>query len=87
MSYISNLTLALSVFSDKEIHAISVSKDDSDFYRIFYRMEGKNRVMFVPRKTVDAEQLQMEVAVQLKRSPDEQLRLGPLDNHPQKKAA
>ena len=86
MSYISNLTLALSVFSDKEILAQSVSKDDPDYYRIFYRMEGKNRVMLVPRKQVDSEQLQMETAVLLKRTPEEQLRLGMLDNSPQKKS-
>lgn len=87
MSYISNLTLGLSVFNDKEIIAISVGKDNPENYYIFYQIEGKRRVMLVPRKQVDAEQLQMEVAILLKRTPEEQLRLGPLDNHPFKKAA
>jgi hypothetical protein len=78
MSYLSNLTLALSVFKDSDIVA-SISKDNSKFYHVYYKKDGQTRVMLVPREVVSIEQLQHEVRVLISRNPEEQARLGALD--------
>lgn len=76
---INTLTLALSVFHQNDIRAIHVSKDRPDYFHLYYRMNGKNRVMLVPKETPSAEQLQSEVNILLRRSAEEQHKIGALD--------
>jgi hypothetical protein len=79
MSYVSNLTLALSVFTDRQINAASISKANPKFYHVFYVINGVNRMMVVPRNPVDIAQLQHEVGILLDRDIEAQQRLGALD--------
>jgi hypothetical protein len=78
---ISNLTLALSIFTDNNVHAPSISKDHPTHYQVYYRVDGKNRVMMVPKSQVDYEQLQFEVGVLLSRNLEEQHRIGKNDGN------
>lgn len=76
---VSTLVLALSTFNENEIRAINVAKTNPNFYAIFYKRDGLNRVMMVPRDINDIVQLQMEVAILLSRNAEEQNRVGHLD--------
>lgn len=79
MSFISNLTLALSVFKDSDIYAATISKEHAKFYHIYYKKDGKTRVMLVPKEIVPVDQLQYEVNILLSRNIAEQAKVGVLD--------
>lgn len=79
MSFISNLTLALSVFKDSDIIAASISKENAKFYHIYYKKDGVARVMQVPKEIVPIDQLQYEVSVLISRNIAEQAKVGVLD--------
>lgn len=64
---VSNLTIALSAFSENDVRAIAVGKGNPTHYQVFYKADGKNRVMLVPRKNVDFVALQREVGILLSR--------------------
>jgi succinylarginine dihydrolase len=76
---ISTLTLALSVFSQNDLRVINVSKSDKTNYQLFYRKDGKNRVMMVPKECDNIQKLQSEVQTLISRNHEEQLRLGDKD--------
>lgn len=78
---VSTLTLALSTFNELDVRAISLGKDNSNFYHVYYVKDGVNRVMLVPRKSDKVEVLQYEVGVLLSRSVDAQNAVGKHDAH------
>lgn len=65
---VSTLTLALATFNELDVRAIDVGKENQKFYQIFYKKDGKMRVMLVPKKATSFELLQYEVASLLNRS-------------------
>lgn len=73
---VSTLTLALATFSQLDVRAVNVGKGNPEVYQVFYKKDGKNRVMMVPRKVESFEALQREVAILLNRSNDAQLSIG-----------
>lgn len=76
MSSVSTLTLALSVFSKNDMRAISVNKSHPKNYHIYYRANGVDRVMSIPKECYDFQKLQSEVEVLIKRNLDEQHKVG-----------
>jgi hypothetical protein len=76
---ISSLTLALSAFNEIDVRAINVGKQNSEFYHVYYKKDGLNRVMLVPRSIEDFEQLQSEVKILIERSFEQQEKLGNCD--------
>lgn len=76
---VSTLTLALATFSQRNVRAINVGKTNPDYYQVFYKKDGVNRVMLVPRKDIEFEQLQAEVGILLDRSNEAQLEVGHKD--------
>jgi hypothetical protein len=76
---ISTLTLALSIFHQHDLRVIDVNKSHTKNYHLYYRLHGKNRVMLVPKDTLDFQKLQKEVAILVNRSNEEQEKLGAQD--------
>jgi hypothetical protein len=76
---VSTLTLALSVFQQNSLRVISVGKSHKDNYHLIYRLHGVNRVMLVPKTCERPQQLQSEVETLIKRTLDEQKKVGHLD--------
>jgi hypothetical protein len=73
---ISTLTLALSMFSQNNLRVIDVNKSNPSYYQLYYRRSGANRVMLVPKECNDIQQLQREVEILIKRSIEEQGKIG-----------
>ena len=73
---VSTLTLALATFSQLDVRAIDVGKSNQNYYHVFYKSEGKNRVMLVPRRVESFEELQREVGILLSRSNEAQQQHG-----------
>lgn len=77
---ITSLHLALSTFTDNEIRAIKINSDHPKNYHIYYRKDGKFRVMVVPKQYNDEiEKLQKEVNILLNRSTATQMEYGAKD--------
>ena len=76
---VSTLTIALATFTQLDVKAINVGKGNPDCYQVYYRHDGKNRVMMVPRKVDSFEALQREVSILLSRSNEAQLVTGHKD--------
>jgi hypothetical protein len=79
MSEVSSLTLALAMFHKNDLRVTGVNKTHPKFYHLTYRMHGVNRVMLVPKHCDSYQQLQSEVEVLIKRTLDEQKKIGALD--------
>lgn len=73
---LSTLTLALAAFNQAGVRAINVGKSNPNFYHIYYHIDGKNRVMLVPRETKDFEKLQSEVTSLVCRTSASQNQIG-----------
>lgn len=76
MSSVSTLTLALAMFSELDVRAVSVGKSNPSYYQVFYKKDGKNRVMMVPKRLTDFETLQREVRILVSRSSAQQQEQG-----------
>lgn len=76
---VSTLTLALSVFQKNGLRVIDVNKTHADNFHLYYKKDGKTRVMLVPKKCDDNIKLQSEVEILLSRNYLEQDKLGKSD--------
>lgn len=83
MSNIASLTLALGVLNQNGVRVLSVNKSNPSHCHIYYRMNGVNRVMVVPKECKDTFKLHREVESLVRRTPQEQQKLGFLDGKPQ----
>lgn len=76
---VSTLTLALATCNELGVHVVKVSKDNNQYYHLYYNLHGTTRVMLVPKKVDSAELLQYEVGLLLTRSVATQHEVGKND--------
>lgn len=79
MSNVSTLSLAAGVFQQNNHRIVEVNKNHPENYHIYYKKDGKSRVMIVPRQCSDAFKLQNEIQTLLSRNALEQAKLGKED--------
>lgn len=76
---VSTFALAAAVFQQNGHRIISVNRLHPENYHLYYKKDGKMRVLSVPKKCTDAMKLQAEVQTLLSRNALEQAKLGNQD--------